>query len=233
MSQPLPAVRYVVPLVAAALLAGCSAINLDNNTTRVGSPPYEKGSGTVATAARELTAFHAVSASQGVTVLVSSGSTAGAKVRGDDNLLDNVTTTVANGTLRVEIRGSIETRNRLEVTVTAGGPVDGLAADSGSTVDAEGLEAGELSVSASSGATVRGGGHAQSLRVTATAGSTADLRNIEAGGVHVDASSGSTIHVNASGAVAGTCTAGSTVKVGGKPASVDVSADTSSSVGRE
>lgn len=233
MSHRLPAARFFVPVVAAALLGGCSAINLDNNTTRVGSPPYEKGSGTVATQTRELAAFHAISASQGVTVLVSSGSAAGATVRADDNLLDNVTTAVVNGTLRVEVRGSIETHNRLEVTVTAGGPIDALAADAGSSVDAESLDAGELSVAASSGSTVRGGGRAQSLHVTAAAGSTADLRNVEAGAVHVDASSGSTIRVNASGAVSGTCTAGSTVKVLGKPASVDVSADTSSTVGRE
>jgi Putative auto-transporter adhesin, head GIN domain len=221
-------IAVVIIVMSTALTLAACAINNDN--MKVGSAPYDQGSGKVATETRPLEGFHAVSASQGVRVSVSAGTSSEASVSGDDNLLAHVTTSVADGTLFVSIEGSIETRNPLTVDVTSTTLIDAIAADAGSTVDSEDLQVAGLTLQASSGSTVRGGGQASSVEATATSGSTIDLRNLEAREARVDASVGSTIHVNASDAVSGSSTSGSTVQVSGSPPTVDVTADPGSTV---
>jgi len=226
-----PVARLAAVAMIGALtmsLAACGVIN--NDHLRVGSAPYDQGSGTVASETRPLEDFHAVSAARGITVFVSTGDSPSATVSGDDNLLGHVTTNVLDGTLTVAIDGNVETHSPLTVDVTTVSAIDAISADAGSTVDSEDLAPASLEVRATSGSTVRGGGQTGSLVLTANSGSTVDLRNVEATEAQVDVSVGSTAHVNATEAVTGSCTTGSTLELHARPATVDVTSDAGSTV---
>ena len=227
-----PSIRPGAVLAAIVSIAACSAVGV-GGTTRVGTPPYERGSGHVTTVSRSLGAFHAVSASQGVRVAVSTGPSSGARVTVDDNLADNITTEVRDGTLHVDVSGSIETATPLDVSVTASTPLDAISAGTGASVDTEDVSAPALSVHVSTGASVRAGGRASSLDLSAKTGATADLRNVEAASAQVHVGTGSTAFVNVGTSVRGDCTGGSTLHVRGAAASVDVASDVSSSVEQE
>ncbi len=230
MSRKPQALLVAVTVIAALGMSLAACALTDNNHLRVGSGPYEQGSGTVATETRPLADFHAVSATRGVTVFVSTGDSPAATVSADDNLLAHVITTVSDGTLVVAIEGDIETHSPLSVDVTTISPIDGLSADAGSTVDCEDLRPASLEVRASSGSTVRAGGQADMLVLKANTGSTVDLRNLEATEAQVDVSVGSTAHVNATDVVRGSCTMGSTLQLHGTPATLNVAADAGSSI---
>jgi Putative auto-transporter adhesin, head GIN domain len=227
-----PSMRLAAALVAVVSIAACSAIGVAG-TTRIGSPPYERGSGHATTVSRSLAAFHAVAASQGVRVLLSTGAASGARVTVDDNLADNITTEVRDGTLHVDVSGSIETATPLDVSVTASTPLDGISVGTGASVDVEDLSAAALAVSVSTGARLRAGGRAGTIDLSVDTGATADMRNVEAGSARVHVSTGSTAYINVGASVLGDCTGGSTLHVRGAPATVDVATDVSSSVERE
>lgn len=223
--------RMATALAAAVILTLAACTVTHGGSLKVGSAPYEQGSGRLTTETRPLDDFHAVSATRGVEVLVTTGSSPAATVTADDNLLAHVSTTVASGTLMVAIEGSIETSNPLKVEVTTVSPIDTIAADAGSSVDLEDLHPAALTVRASSGASVRAGGRADSLEVAANAGAIVDLRNVEIEQARVNVSAGSTVHVHASDAVRGSCTLGSTLRLHGTPVTVDVETDGGSTVG--
>jgi hypothetical protein len=221
-------ITRVVVLAAALTLAACVAGN--GGSHRIGSAPYEQGSGTLASETRALPGFHAVSATRGIEVSVSAGESSAATVSGDDNLLAHVTTEVADGTLVVAVEGSIETRSPLRVEVVSATPIDAIAAEVGATLDCEDLQPDTLAVRASSGSSIRAGGRAGSIVVTADTGSTVDLRNVTTADARVGVSTGSTVHVHATDAVSGSCTLGSTLQLHGSPTTVNVAADAGSTV---
>ncbi len=233
--------RHVIALLAAVALAvaGCGGFGgfggfggSDNGTTRIGSEPYAIGSGKVVTEARNLATFHALHVEPGIAVIVTTGGQPTASITLDDNLISMIKTTVADGTLTITVDGGLETHHSPKVTVTAQ-QLDALAAASGSTIDWESVAGSSLTVTVATGSTVRAGGKTVALTVDARSGSTADLRNLTAEGATVHAGSGSTVHVNATHAVTGECTGGSTTIVHGHPATVTVSSDTSSTVKSE
>ncbi len=226
-----PAILVALAMTSALAVSVTGCAVGDGGSTKIGSAPYEQGSGTVATQTRELEAFHAVSASQGVVVFVSTGASNAASVTADDNLLAHVTTDVTDGTLAIAVDGSIETRHPLRVDVTVASPIDAIAADAGASVDCEDLQPASLVIRASSGASVRAGGRATSLELTVDTGSTVDLRDVEVAEARVAVTTGSTAHVHAIESVRGTCMLGSTIRLHGTPAKLAVDTDTSSSVG--
>ncbi len=216
--------------VAAALtlaVAGCSAIGPGRTTS--GSAPYTEGSGVATTVQRTVGAFHAITASSGVRVVVHAGTPVALSVTADDNLLGQIVTEVRDGTLHVELRGGVRTANPLRVEI-ANSTLDAGSASTGATVEAEALQGSSLSVDASTGATVRATGSADSLHLTASTGASADLRAVVAGRVEVDVSTGASAHVQPTASVTGRCTGGGSVFVHGTPARNDVAKDGGSSV---
>jgi hypothetical protein len=217
---------------AVVLVAGCTGFALGEGTTTIGTPPYEQGSGTVASQSRTVDPFHAISAAQGVRVEIASGPTA-VTVTTDDNLLGHVTTTVSDGVLTIDLTGSFQTHHAPKVVVAMATPPDGLAASTGATIDAKDLGGAALAVSSSTGATVHGAGKVDALRVSASTGATADLRDLQATTADVDVTTGSTARINVSGAVTGSCTTGSTVRLHGDATTTGLAVDQSSSLARE
>jgi hypothetical protein len=162
-------------------------------------------------------------------VVVRSGEPGVVSVTADDNLLEQITTEVRDGTLYVGIRGGVRTNGELSVQLANSG-LDAIAASTGASVTADTLSGSTLVVSASTGARVEAGGRADSLKVDATTGGTANLRSLEAARVDVAISTGSTAHVYPTDSVRGECTGGGSLLIRGKPATSAVSTDFTSSM---
>jgi hypothetical protein len=222
--------RIAVPALAAVLAAsGCGLVK-DGPTTQIGNAPYTAGSGKVVTESRDLASFHGVSVSRGLTVHVLRGLAASVRVTADDNLLPQITTSVADGRLTVTVEGAIQTHSQLLVEATTSEALDMLSAVSGTTVEVADLDAGSIAVTVSSGSTLKASGKATLMSLTVASGSTANLRDVQAVTAHVNLDSGSTAFVTVSSLVDGTCKSGSTLHVLGHPISETVDADPGSSV---
>ena len=218
-------------VLAVVLVAGCSAAST-GPLHRVGSEPYERGSGTVTTDVRHVADFHAVVAGHGIQVEVETGEAASATVTADDNLLDAIATDVREGTLTVEVVGSIETTTPLTVSVTTSLVVDAVAATSGSTVNALGVSGPNLVVLAESAGAVTVEGTVDELRLTVGSGASAELGKLTATTARVELTAAATASVRVIDRVSGSCALGSALQVLGESPVVDVAADTSSSVVR-
>jgi hypothetical protein len=221
--------RPLASIALTALLAGCSGLVPGAGTTTVGSSPYVVGSGKVASDPRVVESFHAVSAAEGVRVEVAAGAPS-VVVTADENLLDHVVTTVADGVLSVDVSGSVQTRNPMTVVVRMDVPPDGLSASTGASIDAAVASSSSLRVDASTGGRVHGTGTAEALTVAASTGATADLADLPATRVDVDASTGASIVVQTTGPVTGSATGGSSVRVRGGGSIDGIEHDTSSTV---
>jgi hypothetical protein len=232
----LNALPVLAVAVATVAIAGCSVIHdnsYNGSTTQIGSAPYTEGSGAVASETRTVGTFHAVSVENGLTVTISRGTSASARVTADDNLLKMITTTVQDGKLSISVEGSLRTHDTLRVEVTAPAALDSIAQTGGSTVDVEDLAGTSLAVSVDGGSTLRAGGRITNLQLTVAGGSTADLRNVESKTAQVSADGGSTAFVNVTETISGSCNGGSTLKVSGAAGLDAVEKDTGSSVVRD
>lgn len=220
--------RLLALALALALpLQGCSIFGAWRITA--GTSPYTEGSGMKTTVQRTVGTYHAIDASNGITVVVEPGDLGVVSVTADDNLVDQVTTEVRDGTLFVGIRGGVRTNSELKVQL-ANSVLDAISASTGATVSAGSVSSGTLAVSASTGATVEVGGRADSLKVDSSTGGSANLRGLEAAQVDVAISTGATAHVYPTESVSGECTGGGALLIRGKPATNTVSTDLGSSM---
>jgi hypothetical protein len=212
-------------LVALALpLQGCSLLGW---RISAGTAPYTEGSGTVTTVQRTVGTYRAINASLGMTVVVEPGTPGAVSVTADDNLIDQVTTEVRDGTLYVGLSGGVRTNVDLRVVV-ANSDLEAVSASTGATVEAGSLSGSTVTITASTGATVRAAGKVESLQVASDTGGNADLGDLEAARVDAAISTGGTARVYPTESVTGECTGGGTLLIRGKPASNTVSTDVSS-----
>lgn len=108
----------VAVLLVVAVVAGLVVVALvsrDSDDSETGSA---HGSGVPATETRDVPAFTALDLAGTNAVTVRVGSPQSVRVTADDNLLDNVTTTVRSGALVIGEVGSWTTRSPMRVDVT-------------------------------------------------------------------------------------------------------------------
>ena len=221
-------VRVLSILVAVPLLvAGCLA---SGSFTRIGSPPYERGSGTAATEHRTLAPFHEIDAAQAIQVVVRSGTSDEATVSFDDNLLAHIDTVVEDGILRVRFTGNVETRLVPRVDVVATGHLDGIAADSGASVEARDLDGASLAIRATSAATVRLAGRADRVDLSLDTAGVAELGDLTVADATVQLSTASRATIHAEGSISGSCVLASKLELVGQPRSQTVTTDTTSEI---
>jgi Putative auto-transporter adhesin, head GIN domain len=144
-----------------ALIAGCSI-------TINGTPPVV-GSGVAATEDREIEAFEFLSVSTSVDVVVSCSGDPSLSVTSDDNLLPLITTTVVDGTLRIESEHNIQPTTESVVRITVPG-LSGISVAGSGDVTVEGMKTTDADISVSGAGSVAGDVSADSLDV-AVAGS--------------------------------------------------------------
>jgi hypothetical protein len=229
-------------VLLALLAAGCNDIGLgpgrdgpsvaieDGVTViRVGDAPPVVGSGTVATQERAVRGFRGVSAAQGIVVQIEATGTESITVRADDNLLDLIRTEVSDGILVIGVTASCETRNPIEVDVTAE-VIEFLEAVSGARITAEDIAGPSLQCTVASGASVIAAGAVERQTVVAASGARFDGRRLLCASAEVACESGATVVVNASDEVRGSVASGASLEVVGDPDTQDVATSSGGSV---
>ena len=135
-------IRLALVVLVIPLLAAC----------RLGTPgvEHEIGSGNAATETREVGAFDRLDVSAAIQATVTVGTPASVTVNADDNLLDNVVTTVSGTRLTVGMSGSTSARTTVRVDIVAPS-LTAIHAGSAATVDVQGLTADQLRLEAEFG----------------------------------------------------------------------------------
>lgn len=216
-----------VAAVASALLAtGLSACIL---SPLASEPTPVQGEGAIESVDRTTAGFSHVSVGVGMHVTVRTGSELSVTLAAQPNLLKLITTDVRDGQLIVEIASpGISSTRPISLTIHVPELASiTLSAGASGTLEVAG---GSLAVDVSAGATIKGIGEVDSLKLTASSGASAALGEIRAGSASVTLTGGSSAELHVIGAVTGVADAGSTLKLTEKPASVDVSTTGGASV---
>lgn len=175
------------------------------------------GSGNVITENRKIDqTFTGIDVSNGIDVIIQQGNTIEVIVEADDNLQDEITTTVKNGILVIECEynsfldvsskkvivkmpkiDQLESSSASSITseMTIKTNAIDISSSSGSSVDLK-INADKLSCKASSGSDITLTGLALELNAKASSGSDIDAKDMPANKVVAKSSSGSSIEVN-------------------------------------
>jgi autotransporter translocation and assembly factor TamB len=121
-----------------------------------------RGSGVRAEEDREVAEFHAIELETCATVLVKVGEASSIHLSGDDNLLPKVETTVENGVLSVDLRGSCSFRCGLELVISTPS-LDGFTIEGSGDVKIAGLATGNVELAIEGSGTLSAQGTAENL----------------------------------------------------------------------
>lgn len=146
----------------------------------------------------DFTGFKRIDSSAGVEVIVKQGpfSIEASESGGD---FDQLRIELEGDRLEISRRNLNSFWSRRSYTVTVSAPgFEGFEASSGSSIEARNIEAGDLSLAASSGADLEITGRCGALRVEASSGADIDAASLKCREVSADASSGSDIEAYAS-----------------------------------
>ena len=196
------------------------------------SGPTVIGSGNSAGEDRAMGDFHALQAGAAILATVSIGTPQRVTVTADDNLLSMVTTSVSNGELQLSMQGSVSTRTPIQVNIVVPA-IDSLTATSAARIEATGLTADALTVTANSAGVVNATGQATSLNVTAESSGTANLESVPVQDVTASIASAGRVTVNASGSVGGKVQTAGLLTIIGNPPQIDVQTDAAGRVVRQ
>ncbi|WP_396208963.1 head GIN domain-containing protein [Flavobacterium sp.] len=190
-----------------------------------------KGSGNITKEKRNIEeSFTAIVSGSGVSVIVAQESTASVEVETDNNIQQYVTTKVKNGTLYIEVEGSINTDSPINVNIKMPS-ISSLEASSGSTIHSKNtlkgaslslntssggemeavIEYEKVNCDASSGSRLTVSGKALFLETSSSSGSDIDAKQLAANEIVADASSGSFTKVKPIIKLKGTASSGSSI----------------------
>ncbi len=175
-----------------------------------------QGSGVAATQSRALAPFSSLDLSGSNNVTVAVGGRQSVVVHADSNLLRNVTTRVAAGTLVVGTTGSFSARSPMRVEVS----VPSLAAVtlSGSgQISVTGIHAPLLSVSLPGSGTLHASGTVTQLNVTLGGSGLAQLNNLAARDVHAVVAGSGLIRVTATATLKAAVSGSGAIVYSGNP----------------
>jgi hypothetical protein len=178
-----------------------------------------RGSGVAAEQVRSVGAFSAVELSGSNIVTIRVGGARSVVVRGDDNLLSHVTTTVRSGRLNIDTTGDVSSRTPMRVAVTVPA-LRQLALSGSGIVSAEAVDARSLTVTLSGSGVLRASGTARQLEVTLGGSGVAQLQDLVARDAKAAVSGSGRIDVTASRSLDATITGTGTIVYGGDPARV-------------
>ncbi len=181
----------------------------------------------------DLDGFTKVETSAGVKIELTQADAFSIEAEGSERAIERLAVSVRGDTLEL---GRV-TNNRWnrgnydEVTVTVTMPeVEGLGASSAGEIDADGLSADDLKLSASSGGRVVARGACESLDADASSGGSVDADSLPCDDVEADASSGGSITVYARESVDASASSGGSIVVDGQPTDVESSKSSGGSV---
>jgi hypothetical protein len=192
----------------------------------------EVGSGNVASETREVGDFHRLDVESAIHATVVVGGTTSVKVTADDNLLDNVTTSVSGDRLSVAMSGSTNTRNGVDVEIVVPS-LSAVHAGSAAIVEVTGLAADELRLEADSAGRITAAGSAPTIDLRAGSAAVVELGDLAVARASVSIDSAAHAWLHASDHVTGSVTSAGLLTLVGKPVTIDVSTDLTGHVVQE
>ncbi len=178
-----------------------------------------------------LTGFSKIDVSTGIMVKVNVGGDYSVRAEADAKEFERLVIEVDGDTLSIRRKiggfGWKSGEVRVDVSMPA---IEGIEASSGASVEARNVEADEIELDASSGASIIASGTCGSLAADASSGASIKAKDLRCEEVAADASSGASLSVFASSAIEGDASSGGSINVAGKPAKVSKSTSSGGSV---
>ncbi len=178
-----------------------------------------------------LIGFNKIDAATGVMVKVNVGGDYSIRAEADAKEFERLMIEVDGDTLSIRRKTGGFGWKSGEVRVDVSMPsIKGIEASSGASVEARNIEAEEIEIDASSGASIIASGTCTALAADASSGASIKAKDLRCKDVEADASSGASISIFASEAIAGDASSGGSINVAGKPAKVSKSTSSGGSV---
>jgi hypothetical protein len=191
-------------LMAGSFAIAATSVGCDLTGTR--------GEGPVKAETRNIAAFSRIETSAGIGTSVQIGPAGTIEVRAQENILPNIVTEVANGTLRLHSAHSYTTSEKVEVVITTPS-LAGVVLSGGSVGRIEGFRQDALEIEVSGGSRLTAIGEATALDLNMSGGSVATLDDLSTRTIKVAASGGSRATVRASERVDGSASGGTSITV--------------------
>jgi hypothetical protein len=207
-------VAVVLGLTAALLLALLIASLRDGGN---GSSVTTHGSGSAATEHRELADFTRIELAGTNRVTVRVGAAQSVAVTADDNLLDQVTTTVRGGNLVIGDRGSFTVETPMSVAISVPS-LDGVTLSGTGAMTVEGVTGTEFVADLFGTGALKVSGTADRLTAVLSGTGTLDLPDLVAREVTARLDGTGEIHVHATSSLDATLTGTGSIVYAGEPA---------------
>lgn len=138
---------------------------------------YKSGSGDIISEARQVSDFKAISVSGGFEVEIRQGSPVKVLVEADDNIIEDIETTVENNQLKVSMQDGVSYRDvHMKIFITAPGLERVISAASADiNLKDEMTSSNRLNIKAASGSSIKGAVNAPDIDVDASSGADVDL----------------------------------------------------------
>ena len=195
-------------LTVSFVLAGCS----------LGSG--KEGSGVEATETRTVDEFTRVSLAGSAKVVITVGADRKVVVRGDDNLIGELETTVDGGTLNISENGNLNPKAGLTVEITVP-QLEGVDVSGSGDLSAQGVNGDSFSASVSGSGSVEATGEVSAAEVNVSGSGNVGLEKLTAEDVTVDVSGSGNARVYASRSLNATISGSGNVGYSGNPANVE------------
>jgi hypothetical protein len=214
---------------------------------------YEQGSGNMETQRRQVDDFSGVSIGGDFDVEIKAGPSPSVSITADDNIIDDIRTTVRSGQLKISLKDGLNPRNvhmKAKITVPMLNMVKASSSARIRFLD-ELRSDGKLKLGASSAASIAGRVHAPSvvadassggklvlngqtrhLEVDASSGASVDALDLLSEQTRVETSSGASAKVHASVQLDAKASSGGSIKYRGGP-NVNINKSSGGSVGKE
>jgi putative autotransporter adhesin-like protein len=178
-----------------------------------------RGSGVPVEQKRTVPTFRSVELGGSTIVSVHVGAPRSVTVRGDDNLVSRITTTVRSGRLVIDTAGSFSTRTPMHVAVTV--PLlRGLRLTGSGIVSVDDVHARSLTVMLSGSGVINAAGTAERLNVLLGGSGVAQLRGLTTRDAHAVVTGSGRIDLTATNALDASIPGSGVISYGGDPAHV-------------
>lgn len=179
-----------------------------------------KGSGNIATEARDISDFSGVDVSGVFQVEITAGQEFGVQIEADDNLLPLIKTEVRRGVLRIETDEKLSSEHGLKILISAP-DIDSIDASGVAKINLSGVKNNELRVDTSGASKVNISGETANLIIEVSGASSIDAENLKAENANVDASGASRVSVFATGELKSDASGASKIVYSGSPKNVE------------
>jgi hypothetical protein len=205
--------------VIAVLVLGVIGIALALRGGRSSPGSGIQGSGVAATQTRAVPSFSGVDLAGSNEVSVVVGAPRSVVVRADTNLLSNVTTRVADGTLVIGDTGNFTSHTPMSVDVSVPS-LTGLTLSGDGQISVTGISVPQLTVAVSGSGQLSAAGTATGLNVILSGDGQADLSQLSARDVHAILTGDGLIQVTATSSLNAAVPGDGTIVYSGNPAQV-------------